>query len=173
MSKPKKNSSKSKQDRLQIVAFYLVILCAISTASFAVIFYVHARNVVHSRTISTTLREEFWELTESEPPDFSVYLHPFDKEMLQINPDFIAWITVDGTPIDYPVVRGNDNERYMTTSFYGEQNIFGTLFMDYRNRGSFVPHIIIYGHNSRNDRKFSSLRRFLPPIPKPGVSGRA
>jgi len=88
-------------------------------------------------------------------------LSAFDLEMRQINPDYIAWITIDGTAIDYPVVRGFDNERYLDTSFFGEHNVFGTPFMDYRNRGAFVPHIIIYGHHTRHGNKFSDLHKFL------------
>lgn len=29
-------------------------------------------------------------------------------ELMTINPDVCAWITVDGTNIDYPVVQGKD-----------------------------------------------------------------
>ena len=86
---------------------------------------------------------------------------PFDAEMRQINPDFVCWITVEGTNINYPVVRGSDNETYLYRSFFGEPTQFGVPFMDYRNVGSFVPHIIIYGHNTRHNNLFSGLHSFL------------
>ena len=85
----------------------------------------------------------------------------FHFQMREINPDFVAWITIEGTNIDYPVVRGRDNIRYLNTSFLGEENRFGTLFMDYRNVGAFIPHIIIYGHNTQDGSKFSELLLLL------------
>jgi len=82
-------------------------------------------------------------------------------EMLAINPDFVCWIRIDGTGIDYPVVRGTDNEKYLNTSFSGESNKAGTLFMDYRIVEESMPHIIIYGHNLQEGGMFADLRKFL------------
>jgi len=107
---------------------------------------------------------------ESNPDEYDgVYLSALDEEMLQINPDYVCWIRIDGTGIDYPVVRGTDNNKYIYTSFNGEPNLAGTLFMDFRNEGDLLnsyvgealPHILIYGHNLERGGMFSHLRRFL------------
>jgi len=91
----------------------------------------------------------------------TVQFSALDEEMRAINADYVCWIKVDGTNIDYPVVRGPDNETYLNTSFYGEPNIAGALFMDYRNTGDPIPHIIIYGHNLQAGGMFTDLRKFL------------
>ena len=107
---------------------------------------------------------EFAEQIDASDDGFELTsLGSLDIEMRQINPDFVAWIRVDGTRIDYPVVRGTDNLTYLTTSFQGNQNRNGTLFMDYRNIQSIpdIPHIIIYGHNNEQGGMFSDLHRFL------------
>lgn len=91
-----------------------------------------------------------------------------DLEMLKINPDYICWIRVEGTNIDHPVVQGEDNEKYLTTSFSGDYNMAGSIFMDYRVEGEIaaytagesLPHIIIYGHNTNGGGMFSDLRKF-------------
>ena len=107
---------------------------------------------------------------ESESGEFAVTpLSALDIEMLQINPDYVGWLHIGGTGIDYPVVRGDDNEKYLDTSFYGEESVTGALFMDFRNVGNLlsssaedsVPHIIIFGHNLQQGGMFSDLRRFL------------
>jgi len=160
----RKDKATGKQDGkapLPFVALCLTIVAAIITLSFGVIVVMHLSNSTSSRREISFLRAAFGGAGIVNAS--YTYTNPFDREMLQINPNFVAWITVGGTPINYPVVRYNDNERYLNTSFYGQENIFGTLFMDYRNRGDFVPHIIIYGHNSRGNRKFSALHRFLEP----------
>ena len=55
----------------------------------------------------------------------------------------------------------DNNDTYLNLTFSGEENRLGALFMDYRCVGEFVPHIIIYGHNSRHGDMFGNLRNFL------------
>jgi len=67
----------------------------------------------------------------------------------RLNPDIVGWIVVEGTTIDYPIVRGHDNETYLHWTVLGERNSSGAIFMDHRNHGDFFdPHTLIYGHNS-------------------------
>jgi sortase B len=76
-------------------------------------------------------------------------INPHDAYMLEINPDYVGWLMIEGsTAINFPVVRGNDNEKYLNTTFSGEQNKLGAIFMDYRSEVD-APHIIIYGHQVR------------------------
>jgi len=93
--------------------------------------------------------------------DGVIQLSALDNEMRAINPDYVCWIRIDGTNIDYPVVRGQNNEQYLHMTFQGEENKAGAIFMDYRNAGEHLPHIIIYGHNLQQGGMFTDLRRFL------------
>lgn len=68
------------------------------------------------------------------------------RELREINPDYVGWLYINGTNIDYPVVRGADNDKYLNTTFRGSTNELGTLFIDYRADDD-SPHIIIYGHD--------------------------
>ena len=80
--------------------------------------------------------------------------------LTEINPDFIGWITIWDV-LDYPVVRGSNNSRYLYETFAGQRNSSGVLFMDYRIRRGFDEHVcIIYGHNMRDDSMFTPLRQY-------------
>ena len=82
-------------------------------------------------------------------------------ELAAINSDFIGWINI-GHAIDYPVVRGRDNVKYINTTFTGHRNSAGAIFMDYRNTNGFDEHVsVIYGHYTRDGSMFSSLGRYL------------
>ena len=84
-------------------------------------------------------------------------------ELAAINIDFIGWINA-GSHIDYPVVRGRDNEKYINTTFTGARNSAGAIFMDYRNLKGFDEHVsILYGHYTRDGTMFSSLAQYLNP----------
>ena len=97
----------------------------------------------------------------SEPESQPQYVSVFDTEMRGINQDYICWIKIEDTAIDHPVVRGDDNDKYLNTSFFNEKNGLGALFMDYRCAGDYVPHIIIFGHNARSGDLFGGLKKFL------------
>ncbi len=87
---------------------------------------------------------------------------PSPNGPVAINPDYVGWIRVEGADIDYPVVLGADNEKYLTISFSGEENKLGAIFMDSRCVAGFdAPHTIIYGHNAKDGSMFGSLSRYL------------
>ena len=79
----------------------------------------------------------------------------------KINEDIVGWLTLDDTQIDYPVVKGKDNEYYLHHLYTGEYNSLGTLFVDYRNRDLFNDQVsVIYGHSMLNGSMFFILERY-------------
>lgn len=81
----------------------------------------------------------------------------------EANNDFVGWITINGTNVDYPVVQGEDNEFYLHHNFNGEDEFAGTIFTDYE--GEFGPGVmpnntILYGHNMLYKYKFAALNNY-------------
>lgn len=103
---------------------------------------------------SATLSDEILALAPSGA-DFAL------SDLQKINEDIVAWIQVDGTHIDYPVVVGKDNTEYLNLDYKGEYATAGSVFLDYRNDRLFGDdYAIIYGHNMRADLMFSDIKRF-------------
>lgn len=76
-------------------------------------------------------------------------------------PSVVAWIRVGGTDIDYPIVKGSDNDYYLNHNYKDEYNIFGAIFMDYRNKEDFSDqNTIIYGHNNARAGNFKDLHKY-------------
>ena len=70
------------------------------------------------------------------------------KKLLGKNSDTVGWLTVLGTKIDYPIVKGSDNSYYLSRNFNRERDYNGWVFMDYRNdEQNLDSNTIIYGHN--------------------------
>ena len=86
----------------------------------------------------------------------------FDR-LLEINPDTVAWLTLDGTHIDHPVVRSTDNFDYLDKGFRGEFYAGGTLFMDKGNPDPEDTYCIIHGHHMAGGAMFGDLSRYLEP----------
>ena len=75
------------------------------------------------------------------------------------NKDFVAWLSIPGTVISYPVVRSDDSAYYLGHLFNGKKSKLGCLFSlkssDYRQPSQ---NIAIYGHHlSHSDAMFSTL----------------
>ena len=82
------------------------------------------------------------------------------------NPDFVAWLRIPGTNVDYPVVQTDNPDYYLNHTFSGKQSVVGTLFSladaDYAAPGR---NIAIYGHHLRSsgEKMFTSLMRYKNP----------
>lgn len=87
--------------------------------------------------------------------------NPSLEELQKLNPDVIAWLTVDGTGIDYPVVQGEDNYEYLSKDVSGEYSMAGALFLDYANSPDFSDfYSLIHGHNMSGGVMFGQLVDF-------------
>ena len=78
--------------------------------------------------------------------------------LVNINSDTVGYIIVEGTSINYPVVKTINNEYYLKHSFDKSYNSAGWIFMDYRNNNINDKNIIIYGHNMKDGSMFGKLK---------------
>lgn len=86
---------------------------------------------------------------------------PSFDQLRAINGEVTAWITVDGTNIDYPVVQGDTDLDYMNKDVYGNFSLAGSIFMDVRNSADFSDNYsLIYGHNMDEHLMFGDLALF-------------
>lgn len=78
-----------------------------------------------------------------------------------INSNCVAWIRIDGTEIDYPVVQGHDNSFYLKHLFDGEWNSAGCIFLDSRVEPDLSDrHSVLYGHHMKNGTMFSDISNY-------------
>ena len=84
------------------------------------------------------------------------------KLLKQENPDTVAYLKVNGTNIDYVVVKGNDNSYYLNHNFNKKVNVSGWIFADYHNKFNGTDtNIVIYGHNTMDGSMFGTLKNVL------------
>ena len=90
----------------------------------------------------------------------TIKYHSF-TQLIEINPDTEAWLIMDGTHIDHPVVRSSDNFDYLDKGFEGNFYAGGTLFIDKDNEGFGDPYCIIHGHHMAGGAMFGDLEKYL------------
>ena len=83
------------------------------------------------------------------------------------NPETVAWVYMPNTPINYPVVQGPDNDKYLTIDFDGDAGWFanyGAIFLDYRNAPDFSDKAnFMYGHHMNDGSMFAELAKLPDP----------
>ena len=78
--------------------------------------------------------------------------------------DFYCWIKIGRTTINYPVVRGEDNDYYLNHNIYGNKLTLGAIFADYRTGDlDSARNIVIYGHRAGYSIMFHDLENYLKP----------
>ncbi len=81
------------------------------------------------------------------------------EELKQKNSDTVAWLKVENTNIEFPIVQANNNSYYLTHNFDKKYNVAGWIFADYKNKLDGTDrNIVVYGHNMRNNSMFGSLK---------------
>ena len=88
---------------------------------------------------------------------------PEFQELWLLNPDFVGWITIDGTHIDYPVVQSavNKADYYLKRDFYGKRTERGCIYA--REQCDLLlpsDNITIYGHRMNDGTMFGDLGKY-------------
>lgn len=84
------------------------------------------------------------------------------QRLREKNSDTVAFIKVNGTNVNYPVVQANNNDYYLDHAFDKTKNKAGWVFLDYRNDiNNLQDNTIIYAHGRLDTTMFGSLRNIL------------
>ena len=90
------------------------------------------------------------------------HLHIDWDKLHERNPDIIGWIRCKDTRVNYPILKGVDNDQYLRTTVDGEYNIAGSIFVDYESRNPFKDFLtIVYGHWMHDGSMFTMLTEYF------------
>lgn len=137
------------------------ILIIILIFIFIVVFFI----------CSYILLKDFQELNESNEStedliEESIEINEETQEkhidwdyLKSVNEDIIAWIEIEGTNINYPILKAKD-VYYLKHSFDKKYNSNGSIFTT--NLSPFKDEeTVVYGHNMRNGSMFSNLGNYM------------
>ena len=101
------------------------------------------------------------EPTPTEEIDNTIWPVVDFEALKAINPDIAAWIYIEGTNINYPVVQSDDNNYYINRLFNGNYSKVGSIFMDYRNPTDLSGrNTVLYGHNMQDGSMFNQINNY-------------
>ena len=154
----KKNEKKAGRLFSNIILILALGIFAFSGYKLYEIYAEYNKGVTEYDNIQDIVIQKEEPETAEEAPKFTVDFNALKA----INGDTVAWIRFDEpAQISYPVVKGLDNSKYLKTTFEGNRNAAGTIFMDVDNAGDFTDrNTFIYGHNMKNGSMFAQLRKY-------------
>ncbi|MDO4419211.1 MAG: sortase [Ruminococcus sp.] len=88
------------------------------------------------------------------------------KGLKKVNEEIVAWISIDGTKINYPVLehKGDtpESQFYLYRNYKKDYSDFGSIFVDYRCEDSYKSkNFILHGHNmGSDDSMFGQLMNY-------------
>lgn len=98
------------------------------------------------------------DLSSFSVPDKKIDFSALQKE----NPDIYSWITIPGTPIDYPVLQNEDElDYYLMHNLNGSYGYPGCIYTQYVNAMDWTDsNTVIYGHNMKDGSMFAALHHY-------------
>ena len=173
-----------KEVRIILIILLLGVFCVFGLRALKIDRRYRESREVYSDAASSYTEVSKPEVTATEPPavnentdqteDTETLVQPvtdgnsavpikvdFDT-LTRENPDVWGWIYCEGTPINYPVVFGRDNDYYLERNFRQKYDPSGSIFSDGANtKGVVNSNIILYGHHMLDGSMFASLKNWF------------
>jgi sortase B len=149
-----------RRKRILLVLLFAVVLGVFGLSVREL--YTQWRETQNSKNLTQSLAQQAIHVSESyESGDTSQTGVPISVDFQRLweeNPDIVAWLYGEDTPISYPIAQSEDNDYYLRRLLDGSYNVAGTIFLDYRCPSDFSGwNHVVYGHHMKNKTMFGSL----------------
>ena len=150
----KRKNHPQKDDRIRDLQFVLgkildIILLIVSVFFLGIGLYaiLDSQLVIRRAEIPESLKKDASRDKE----------YPSIEELQKVNPDIVAWLSLDDTPVDYPITKSSDNTKYLARDYKNEYSMAGNPFVDFRNDFLNDDFTVIYGHRMNQQKMFGVL----------------
>ena len=154
----------------QVIAIIIAILLLCVAGFCAYLLIDNRQQKIEQKELFATIAEKV-DAAESELGDLEQISTVEDKRAAQLlevygklhdyNLDFVGWIRVPGTEINYPVMQSPNNPNfYLRHNFEKEYSNLGTPYLQENCDIRTCDNLIIYGHHMLDGGMFSDLELY-------------
>lgn len=122
------------------------------------IFILSSINIYKSIKEYSSNNKLYEDMAELNPFAYNDLSSAYNK-LKELNNDYIGWISIPGTNINYPIVKGTDNSFYLNHNFLKEESKVGAIFVDCNTNEFEDRNTIIYGHYMKDGSMFADLHK--------------
>ena len=155
-----KRAKKTGRERLMRVLWWVALACFVGSALALCVYYLGAHKEEEKMR---TLAHAVSEAEAKAPQDAADPLLERYAALAAENPDFVGWLRLPDTQLDYPVMHTPAApEYYLRRAFDKTYALSGTPFLDAAcSLGAQGANRIIYGHNMKSGAMFAALEGYL------------
>lgn len=157
MKKTGNNAAKGRKKNRPMQALIVVLILVAAFSLYKVI------SIALEYKAGSDVYQEAQELVIAvDENDEILSKYKVDFETLRdTNSQVQGWLVLPDSKINYPVVQGSDNQKYLTRLYTGEINSKGSLFIDFRCEENFNGHkTVVYGHHMKDGSMFAGLLKY-------------
>ena len=82
------------------------------------------------------------------------------KELHESYENVVAWLEIEGTDINYPIVQTTDNDYYLNHNYKNEKSSAGAIYFDKDVQINESDNLQIYGHRNKYGLMFEPLIKY-------------
>ena len=99
--------------------------------------------------------------TTEDEPDLEMVAFEKYAAIHEQNSDFVGWVSIDGTNINYPVMQTIDNPNfYLKRGFEKQYSNYGVPYVQENCALGISDNVVIYGHDMNNGSMFADLCKY-------------
>lgn len=150
------SKNKSTNKNIRRLAYDIIIVCLLALIGISGYkIYTIVSGYMASRNVYENVRHDVATEEEGFTGDIN-----WDK-LRKTNEDIVAWIYLEDSNIDYPIVKSSDNKEYLTTLFDKTYGVSGSIFVDCNTEHPFGQlSTVVYGHHMKDGSMFNNLKKF-------------
>ena len=157
----RKVEKKTNKKNIIFIIIYIILFCALVYSGSKIYNWYKENN--NNKQIAKRISNVVTVVQNDNFEEKEKYKIDFDA-LEEQNDETVAWIKVNNTNVEYPIVKAENNSFYLDHSFDKSYNSAGWIFADYRNNFDGTDkNIVVYGHNRRDGSMFASLKDALSP----------
>ncbi len=147
------------KERIVKCVCWLAVLCLLVAGGYGIYRLV---TLTDNKSLYGDLQNMYVDEQATQPENKDI-LSRFDSLYVQ-NADIGGWLRIDGTAINYPVMKNAGSDYYATHNFRQEYSVYGAPFFHKQNNlMSATAHnkvMIVYGNNTQDGQMFSELTSY-------------
>ena len=135
-------------------------LLSLLSGLLAAVLILYSGYVLYDTFYTSESARSSWDLLQYKPQIIDNNPTPLSGENLltAINNQYRAWLTIEDTNIDYPVMQGDNDLYYASHDIYGEVSLTGSIYLAANNSEDLSDsYNVIYGHHMDNGAMFGAL----------------
>ena len=154
-TKPRRRSS-SLMKKIINIAIIILLIGNILISSY----YIY-KDLKQNKEQENTFKELIGIVEKDEQYENEKEKHIELSNLYKINNDFVGWLKIENTNINYPVMQTKDIPNYyLKHDFYKNYSSYGTPYISEQCNIKTCDNLIIYGHHINNKKMFGELENY-------------